>query len=186
MTIIENLQPQAWIIALIVAAIISVLTFLEIKGTVLLRIGLSLVRGIIFFLLFYIPLFPQPRIAGAPALPIAGIVLLVFGILLAVVGSRQLLQTDLHGVTGVPDKIITTGLYGVIRHPVNLGLMFTFAGWYMIWSGVYSLLFLAAFLVVFVLETLWEEKNLEKVFGDGYKEYKQRVGMFFPKIKKQG
>jgi hypothetical protein len=53
MTIIVTLQPQAWILALIVAAIISVRTFLEIMGTVFLRIGSALARGIIFSLFFH-------------------------------------------------------------------------------------------------------------------------------------
>ena len=50
------------------------------------------------------------------------------------------------------------------------------------WSGVYSLYFLAVFIIVFVIETFWEERNLEKAFGDRYTEYKKKVGMFFPKI----
>lgn len=182
MAAIGNFQDQAWIVVLIIAVIVSILTFIEMKGKVGFKIGLSIIRGFIFFLLFYNPLFSQPRISGIPALPMIGIVFLIFGIILTVVGSKQLMRTDLQGVKGIPDEIITDGLYSVIRHPVNLGLMFTFAGWYIIWSGIYSLYFLAVFLIVFVIETFWEEKNLEKSFGDSYKDYKQNVGMFFPKI----
>ena len=183
MAVIRNFQDQAWIVVLIIAAIVGVLTFFEMKGKVGFKIGFSIFRGALFFLLFYIPLFNQPRISGIPALPIIGIIFLIFGIILTATGSKQLMKTDLQGVKGIPDEIITDGLYSVIRHPVNLGLMFTFTGWYLIWTGIYSLYFLAVFLIVFVIETFWEERNLEKEFGDSYKEYKQKVGMFFPKIK---
>ena len=166
MPIIRIIQNQVWIIVLVIAMIVSVLTFLKMKGKVSFRIGLSLVRGFIFFVLFYIPLFEQPRISNIIALPIVGIVLLTFGIILTVAGSKQLMRTDLQGIKGIPDELITNGLYSIIRHPVNLGLMFTFAGWYMIWSGIYSLYFLAVFLIVFVVETFWEEKkSRESIWG---------------------
>ncbi len=185
MTSLEFIRSQAWSIVLIIAIITSISTFvnLKLKGGVGYRISWSLVRGLIFYALFYIPLIEQPRISSNLALPIAGIVLLIFGVILVVTGSKQLTKTDLHGIKGIPEGIITTGLYGIIRHPVNLGLMFTFAGWYIIWSGVYALYFLAVFIIVFVIETFWEERNLEKAFGDGYTEYKKRVGMFFPRIR---
>jgi len=154
------------------------------KGGIGYRIAWSLVRGLIFFTLFYIPLIKQPRILGSTALAITGIVLLLFGIILIVIGSRQLTKANLHGIKGIPEEIITKGLYGIIRHPVNLGLMLTFSGWYILWSGVYSLYFLIVFIIVFVFETFWEERNLEKAFGDKYTEYKRKVGMFFPKIER--
>jgi protein-S-isoprenylcysteine O-methyltransferase Ste14 len=186
MIAVGNFQDQVWIVLLIIAAIISVLTFLKMElSKVGYKIGLSIIRGFIFFILFYIPFFNQPRLSGIPALPIIGITFLVFGIILTVVGTKQLMTTNLQGIKGIPEEIVTDGLYSVIRHPVNLGLMFTFAGWYILWTGIYSLYFLVVFLIVFVFETFWEERNLEKEFGDGYKEYKQKAGMFFPKIKNE-
>jgi len=187
MTLVEIIRSHAWIIVLIIAIITSIATFvsLKLKGGVIYRIIWSLVRGLIFFALFYIPLIEQPRISSNIALPIIGIILLIFGVILVFIGSKQLTKADLHGIKGIPKEIITKGLYSIIRHPVNLGLMFTFAGWYILWSGVYSLYFLAVFIIVFVFETFWEERNLEKAFGDGYTEYKKRVGMFFPKIWRQ-
>ena len=187
MTLIEIIRSHAWIIVVIIAIITSIASFmsLKIKGGVNYRIIWSLVRGLIFFALFYIPLIGQPRISSNITLPIIGIILLIFGLILVFIGSKQLTKADLQGIKGIPKEIITKGLYGIIRHPVNLGLMSTFAGWYVLWSGVYSLYFLAVFITVFIFETFWEERNLEKAFGDGYTEYKKKVGMFFPKIWRQ-
>jgi len=187
MTLIEILKSHVWVVVLSIAIITSIGTFvnLKLKGGVGYRIRWSVVRGLIFFALFYIPLIEQPRISSTIALPITGIVLLIFGVILVMIGSKQLTKTELHGIKGIPREIITKGLYGIIRHPVNLGLMFTFMGWYMLWSGVYSLYFLVVFIIVFIFETFWEERNLERAFGDRYTEYKRRVGMFFPKIGKK-
>jgi protein-S-isoprenylcysteine O-methyltransferase Ste14 len=183
--LLEVIRNQAWIIVLIIAVMTGIATFknLKFKGGVGQRFGWSLIRGIIFFALFYIPLFDQPRISGNIALPIVGAFFLVFGAVLFATGSKQLIKAELQGIKGIPKKIITTGLYSIIRHPVNLGLILIFSGWYLLWSGVYSLYFLAVFLVVFLYETFWEERNLEKEFGEEYKVYKRHVGMFFPRIK---
>lgn len=179
----ETIRNQAWIIVLVFAVMTGIATFknLKFKGGVGQSIGWSLIRSLIFFLLFYIPLFNQPRISGASALSIVGVVFLVLGAILFAVGSKQLVRAELQGIKGIPKKIITTGLYSIIRHPVNLGLMLIFSGWYLMWLGVYALYFLVIFLVVFIYETFWEEKNLEKEFGEEYKQYKRNVGMFIPR-----
>jgi protein-S-isoprenylcysteine O-methyltransferase Ste14 len=182
---LEAIRNQAWILVLIFAVMTGIATFknLKFKGGVSQSIGWSLIRGLIFFVLFYIPLFDQPRISDNLILPIAGVVFLVLGAILFAAGSKQLVKAELQGIKGIPKKIIKTGLYSIIRHPVNLGLMLIFSGWYLLWLGVYALYFLAAFLVVFVFETFWEERNLEKEFGDEYTDYKRHVGMFIPRIR---
>ena len=182
MTLTEIITSQAWIIVLIIAIIISVLTYLKIKGKVVLRVGFSLVRGVIFFAIFFLPLIDQPKLSVSIALPIIGMVLLLSGIVLVVFGSKELTKTGLHGAEGIPERIIKTGLYSVIRHPINLGFICIFTGWYIAWSGVYSLYLLPILIIGLVIETFWEERNLQRVSGDEYKEYKKKVGMFFPKI----
>jgi len=185
MTPIAIIKSQAWSMVLIIAVIISAITFLKVKGKVSYRIRLSLARGLIFFAIIYLPLVDQPRISSTIALPIIGIVLLLSGIILVVLGSKELTKTELHGIKGIPEEIITTGLYSMIRHPINLGFICTFVGWYIVWSGVYSLYFLPILIIGLVIETFWEERNLQKVSGDRYKEYKKKVGMFFPKIRRK-
>ena len=114
---LEAFRNQAWIIVLIIAVMTGVATFknLKFKGGLGQIIGWSLFRGVIFFALFYIPLFDQPRISGNIALPIIGVISLVFGAMLFVTGSKQLIKADLQGIKGIPKEIITTGLYSIIR-----------------------------------------------------------------------
>lgn len=176
---------EAWTIALIVT-IISILvgfTLLKVKAKAGIKIGLTLTRALVFFVIIYLPLIDQPRISDTIALPIIGMVLVPSGIVLIVLSSRELMKTEFHGVKGIPEKIITTGPYRIIRHPTNVGFISAFAGWYLVWAGVYSLWLLPILIICFVIETFWEERNLERVFGDEYGEYKKKVGMFFPKIR---
>jgi protein-S-isoprenylcysteine O-methyltransferase Ste14 len=183
-TLVESLT-----IALIVAVvlILSILLLLKVKAKASTKIRLALARALVFSVIIYLPLIDQPRILGTIVFPITGTIVLVFGIVLVVLASRELMKTELRGgKAGVlPERIIKTGPYSVIRHPANLGLMSAFSGWYLACGGVYSLYLLPILIAVFLVETFWEEKNLEGTFGDEYKQYKKEVGAFLPKIRKE-
>jgi len=185
MVILENIKNWAWIFILVVSVFVAVLTFLKIKEKKGIRIRFAMMRGIIFFGIMYLPLIDQPRLSAGIALPIIAVMLLVFGLYLIVRGARELTKTQLQGITGVPDRIITTGLYAVIRHPINLGFMFAFLGWYLLWAGTYSLIFPPVLVVILIFETFWEERKIEKTLGEEYTEYKKRVGMFTPKLRER-
>jgi protein-S-isoprenylcysteine O-methyltransferase Ste14 len=107
-----------------------------------------------------------------------------FGPALIVLGGRELAKTRLEGVKGMPEKLITTGPYAVIRHPINLGLMLAFPGWYLLWGVTWSLILPAVLVIVLVVETFWEERNIRKTFAKEYEEYRRRVGMFLPRFRK--
>jgi protein-S-isoprenylcysteine O-methyltransferase Ste14 len=176
-------------IALIAAVILSLslLLLLKVKAKMSTKIGLALARTLVFSVIIYLPLIDQPRISGTVVLPITGTIVLILGIVLVVLASRELMKTELHGgkAGALPERIIKTGPYSIVRHPANLGLMSAFSGWYLICGGVYSLYLLPILIAVFVVETFWEERNLEEAFGDEYKQYKKEVGAFLPKIRRE-
>ena len=185
MEIIEIIRSWAWILVVLFSLLVIWLTYTKMKGKKIFRILFGIFRAIIFFAIFYNPLITQPKVADSIILPIIGLVLLIFGITLNVIGTKELVKTKLGGVKGIPDKIITNGVYNIIRHPINLGFMFIFAGWYTVWAGIYSLYFLPVLIIIFIIVSFYEERNLIKVYGDEYKEYKKNVGMFIPKFKKR-
>jgi len=86
-----------------------------------------------------------------------------------------------------PPKLVTTGLFAYIRHPMALGdlLILEGLGFYF---GSLSLIFFFAPLPV-VLYVLYikavEEPELELRFGKEYLEYKEKVPMFIPRFKKR-
>ncbi len=85
-----------------------------------------------------------------------------------------------------PQKLVTTGLYGYIRNPMLLGLFLLLLGLGILFGSL-SLIFIFTPLFI-ILNVLYvkavEEKELEMKFGQKYREYKKRVPMFIPRLKK--
>ena len=86
-----------------------------------------------------------------------------------------------------PPKLITTGPYAYIRNPMLLGLFIFLIGLGILLSSL-SLIFIFTPLFI-LLNVLYlkavEEKEMEKKFGQEYLEYKRRVPMFIPWLKKR-
>lgn len=148
-------------------------------ATIIVIVSLTLV------VLISLPLIEQPRITYNIILPV-GIFLIVFGIILNIIVSRQLTNLKFHmkGL-GTPEHLITTGLFRIIRHPSSLGVISIMIGWYLAWGALYCIYFVAPIIIIGIfVENKFEEKNLENHFGDEYRLYKKKVGMYFPLIRK--
>jgi protein-S-isoprenylcysteine O-methyltransferase Ste14 len=83
-----------------------------------------------------------------------------------------------------PPGFVTDGLYRIVRNPMHLG-------WALIMTGLAVLLQSFSLLVIgvpffivahIIYYKLVEEKELERKFGQSYLDYKNRVGMFIPKL----
>ncbi len=89
--------------------------------------------------------------------------------------------------TSPPPKLITTGLYGCIRNPMALGMLLMLEGLGFYFGSLSLIIFFAPLPVV--LYALYikavEEPELELRFGKEYVEYKKRVPMFIPRLKKR-
>ncbi|UCG01945.1 MAG: isoprenylcysteine carboxylmethyltransferase family protein [Candidatus Heimdallarchaeota archaeon] len=168
------------------------------KGT---KIGdiLGLISGWGFFLfLFGIWLSPQPRfillilqdvVLVVPimnfTIPLAHliifvpIIIIVLWISLKGVSEVTLKVAETHRA----EKVITTGVYSIVRHPQYLGAVLAHLGISILLSALYSLL-LTPLLMIYIYLISWkEEKELVKEFGKDYEEYKAQVPMFIPRIK---
>ena len=71
-------------------------------------------------------------------------------------------------------KVISTGLYGVVRHPMYLATLLMFLPIPLILQSFWGLIPMAIYPVVIVVRILNEEKVLESGLA-GYKEYKKKV-----------
>lgn len=183
----EQIWPYVLLLSICIAALIVWKT--QIKGYKLNRsltvvaIGRWLILSFVFFGLISLPLINQPRISNQVILPV-GTIFVVFGIALMILAIRELTKTKffMKGI-GTPERLITTGPFAIMRHPATAGFISIFIGWSLVWGAIYCLIFIAPIIVVgMVIENIFEERNLEKAFGDEYKVYKKRVGMYFPKI----
>jgi protein-S-isoprenylcysteine O-methyltransferase Ste14 len=73
-------------------------------------------------------------------------------------------------------RLITTGVHSRMRHPIYLAHLCMLTAW-TIGSGLLVLFALSAFAIItgiFMIRT--EDAELEKRFGDQYREYRKRVG----------
>ena len=77
------------------------------------------------------------------------------------------------------------GIYGKIRHPQALGEGILGFGTGFIFQSPFIALFSLLWIPLMVYVSFIEEKDLVKRFGDEYRAYQTRTGMFWPKrIKK--
>ncbi len=71
-------------------------------------------------------------------------------------------------------KVIDTGLYGIVRHPMYSVTLLLFLAMPIVLGSVYSFLTFMAYPFIIVKRIKGEEEFLEKEL-DGYREYKQKV-----------
>jgi protein-S-isoprenylcysteine O-methyltransferase Ste14 len=116
------------------------------------------------------------------------IAFLVVGIYVLVLSKREF---DRSGQKLTPkaygtSRLMTSGIYSSIRHPHNLANMLLGLGIAFAFKSAVGLGIAIAFIMVGYWFTLEEEELLIEQFGDRYREYKARVPMFVPRLRRTG
>jgi protein-S-isoprenylcysteine O-methyltransferase Ste14 len=75
-------------------------------------------------------------------------------------------------------EFVTPGFYRFVRHPMMLGLLIAF--WAAPHMSVGHLLFASFFTIYIFVGIFLEERDHQKLYGDVYREYQQRVPMLIP------
>jgi protein-S-isoprenylcysteine O-methyltransferase Ste14 len=121
---------------------------------------------------------------GMPAIDPWGVPLLVWGYLqYRLVGDyRSRLGGGGPGVSIPPDRIVDVGPYRWVRNPMYLGHLIFMA-------GIALTLHSWAALAVFAFHVFWfdgrvrrDERHLQDLFGEPYREYCRRVKRWIPGI----
>lgn len=80
-----------------------------------------------------------------------------------------------------PRRLVVTGLYRYVRNPMYVGVLAVIMGWASLtrspWLLGYGLLVALGF---HAFITLYEERALEKQFGEEYRRYRGAVGRWIP------
>src|SRR5262249_49568602 len=102
--------------------------------------------------------------------------LVAVGVVLFAVGFVQVYGAKVRG-----RGLATGGLYRVARHPQYLALALVGFGAFLVWPRV--LVLVAYITMLFLYERLatWEETRCVLKFGDAYRAYQRRTGMFLPR-----
>ena len=88
-----------------------------------------------------------------------------------------------HGeVFGVlePQSTVTTGPYAFVRHPMYLGTLLILTSPVLLAMSIISLIPLLAAFFLYNMLAAYEERELERVLGANYKDYKKRVPRWIP------
>ncbi len=98
------------------------------------------------------------------------------GVTLAAAGLGLFLYSELkkHGV-GDADQLATTGIYAKIRHPMYIGLVLLHIGFPFIARSFIACLSTILWAGIISLWTHFEEKNLQRRFGQRYIDYKKQT-----------
>ncbi len=78
-------------------------------------------------------------------------------------------------------KIITSGIYARVRHPMSLGLIILFMAYFLFSYSLYILIYSLIGIVMIIWLMFAEERYLLKRFKN-YQKYKKQVPMLIPKL----
>jgi protein-S-isoprenylcysteine O-methyltransferase len=125
------------------------------------------------------------KIKGLPAaVPLAGLVMLVLGILIrwtAIFTLRKYFTVNVVIQSG--HKIIKSGIYRFVRHPSYSGALISFWGLGLLFSNWISFVVMALPITFAFLKRIrLEEAALREAFGGEYEEYRKHSWHLFPWI----
>jgi protein-S-isoprenylcysteine O-methyltransferase Ste14 len=98
-------------------------------------------------------------------------------------GIKGVIHTSLKvAETHRAERIATTGVYSIVRHPQYLGGILSHIGFSFLLSGLYSLL-VTPLVIALIYTISWKEENeLTKEFGQEYADYKKKVPMLILEV----
>jgi protein-S-isoprenylcysteine O-methyltransferase Ste14 len=112
---------------------------------------------------------------------VLGYALLFVGIGLFIQGWRELYRARQQ------NRLVTNGLYAVVRHPQYTGLFLGLFGEGVVhWPTIFSVAIFPVIVLAYSLLARSEEKRVLAQFGDEYRAYQRRVPMFIPRLSKWG
>ena len=82
------------------------------------------------------------------------------------------------------EKIVKSGVYSLVRHPQYLGGFLAHIGISFLLSAGYSLIFTPVMVVLIYIMSWKEEKELIKEFGKEYEDYRKKVPMLIPGLRR--
>jgi protein-S-isoprenylcysteine O-methyltransferase Ste14 len=120
---------------------------------------------------------------GGDTLRWVGVVLFAVGAFLRLL-PVYLLGDRFSGLVAIQPghRLLTTGLYSVIRHPSYLGLLIASLGWSLAFRSVLGLGITVLFLLVLVARIDAEERLLHETFGAEYDAWRARTARLIPGV----
>lgn len=114
-----------------------------------------------------------------------GLTIVIIGTSISILARRQIAANWANGYEYQVKKnqeLVTEGLYGVIRHPIYLGLGLSLIGGEMVAQSYLWISYIVGLVVAFYVQGKREEILFEEHFGEKYRAYKKHTKMLIPYI----
>ena len=142
-------------------------------------------------ILLFVAWQPLPAVVWQAANPFAATVIQSLSLLGWSIALHSILLVSRFDLFGLKQRLLgfagrseiatpftTPGLYGVVRHPIYLGLMVALWAAPVMTAGH---LLLAGLATAFMFAGIWlEERDQLALFGDRYRQYRAQVAMLLP------
>lgn len=140
--------------------------------------------GIIGLLAAYLPAYTDRKefwTIDGDAVRWLGVVLFTVGGVLRI-WPVYVLGNRFSGLVAIQPghTLVTSGMYGIIRHPSYLGLLLNSLGWVLVFRSWIGVLLTAATLVPLLARIKAEERLLRSQFGEEYDAYRARTSRLIP------
>lgn len=126
----------------------------------------------------FIPIWNDPIVAYI------GIIILIIGGLIMVISRIQLGKYGTPVIhTGEEHKLVTKGLYKVVRHPMYFGAILMMLGSYIAFRSLLVLIgIVISYIPLMKMRIKMEEETLIGTFGDDYRNYIKQTKKLIPFI----
>jgi len=108
---------------------------------------------------------------------IGAILVIIFFVSLALTHKIE----QMHMKPNDVDKLITNGIYSIVRHPHYSGTILMNVAFLFLFRTLWLIPPICIFSVLWYLEARYEERALMIKFGEPYNNYIKTTGMLFPK-----
>jgi protein-S-isoprenylcysteine O-methyltransferase Ste14 len=147
-------------------------------------------------LLFFMAVWVQTEIVeerwySSQVLFILGLALMASGFVLAYLSFRNYQMREFLGLVqwrnksfnaAISEELKVLGLNQFMRHPLYTASYLMLIGYLLYKPCLSSFIFSFIGCIYLYIGALWEEKKLVKQFGMAYKNYQEKVPMFWPKL----
>jgi len=105
----------------------------------------------------------------------------IAGVMIIQTSFRQFNFKGFVGLTDEKKELKTDGILGVIRHPIQAGIILIVLGFFFFIPNLPTLVSCLCILIYIPIGLYFEEKKLVAIYGDQYVKYRNEVPAMIPK-----